>query len=489
MIGASLIAAALLTSAASNAATTTRTADCLSVPKGFSSLAVKAAAAPASLWKGWIYGDDIKMTVAPHDALFDQPVAVRVHGLKPGQPLTLKASATDRQGRTWSASAIFVADTHGEIDAGRMAPQYGDYSGVHAMGLVWAMKPEGVKNPAYALFIPKDHHIEFAALARGKLLAQATLTRSHVAPNVRHIQVNTDGLVGDLFLPTTPGKHPGIVVLGGSEGGLHPQVEEAALLAAHGYAALGLAYFQGGMGIRTKNPRLAGLPKMLVEIPLEYFVKAADWLKQQPGVDAHEVAIMGWSKGAEAALVTAALFPRDFQAVLAYAPSSVAWFGLQYRGPATSSWTLDGNPLPWATPIVDPALFTGGKPISFTPGYAAGLEDTAAVSKAAIPVERIAGPVLLISGTDDQMWPSAVMARQIMQRLAAHDHAYADESLCYRGAGHMILPPYRPTVTTGVTAGPMTILLGGSQIAYAFANPDSWHKVLRFLQTALQETP
>lgn len=463
--------------------------DCLKTPVDFSSPAVLASAAPASLWKGWTYASSVTLNATPVAELMDQPVTIRVSGLKPGEPVTLRASMSDYQKLTWSAEATFVADDQGTVDVTRDAPKYGSYSGAHAMGLVWSMLPENVKNPQATLYGPPTeitgYPLKLEALANQKVLARVTLTRYLQAPGVTKTQVTAEGLVGELYTPATPGPHPAVVVLGGSEGGLYPQVNEAALLASHGYIALGLAYFQGFTG--ANDPRLASLPKMLVNIPLEYFVKAAQWLKQQPGVDPHHLAIMGWSKGAEAALITAATFPKEFQAVIGFMPSSIVWSGIEYGpGPISSSWTLRGKSLPWANPVMNPTMFTSGKPLAFVGSYQAGLKDTAAVEKAMIPVEQIAGPVLLVSAGDDQIWPSPLMAQQIMQRLAAHHHEYADESLCYIGAGHAILPPYRPTNASVVAVPGGSFAFGGNPLAYAFADQDAWSKVLTFLHKALQ---
>jgi len=109
----------------------------------------------------------------------------------------------------------------------------------------------------------------------------------------------------------------------------------------------------------------------------------------------------------------------------------------------------------------------------------------ATVGKAVLPVERIAGPVLLISAGDDRIWPSCLMAQQLMQRLNAHRHAYADESLCYTGAGHLVLPPYRPTNANATAFLGGSILFGGKPTACAYADRNAWNKVLAFLHTAL----
>src|SRR4030095_3905432 len=77
-------------------------------------------------------------------------------------------------------------------------------------------------------------------------------------------------------------------------------------------------------------------------------------------------------------------------------------------------------------------------PLELTPMFLKSLEDRAAVEAAAIAVESIRGPVLLISGEDDRLWPSPVLAEIAAARLAAHTHAVTH--LRYSGAGHMIGP-------------------------------------------------
>ena len=71
-------------------------------------------------------------------------------------------------------------------------------------------------------------------------------------------QVEEEGLVSTLFSPTTPGPHPAEIALGGVGGGLREGSAES--LAPESFAALSPAYF----GVE-------GLPRELVEIPLEYF--------------------------------------------------------------------------------------------------------------------------------------------------------------------------------------------------------------------------
>jgi hypothetical protein len=121
--------------------------------------------------------------------------------------------------------------------------------------------------------------------------------------------------------------------------------------------------------------------------------------------------------------------------------------------------------------------------VAYTPLFLASIEDAAACEAAAISVERIAGPVLLISGEDDQLWPSSPLADMVMMRLRAHGHPYADVHLRYPGAGHLIGVPGLPTT---INSRPHPILgkvfdYGGTPREQAYANADSWARVLAFL--------
>jgi dienelactone hydrolase len=95
-----------------------------------------------------------------------------------------------------------------------------------------------------------------------------------------------------------------------------------------------------------------------------------------------------------------------------------------------------------------------------------------------IPVERIGGPVLVIAGGDDRLAPSVAMAEAIMGRLARNRHAYGDSILTYPEAGHSIALPY-------LAVAPR-LSLGGTPVAIAHADRDSWSRVLRFFAESLR---
>jgi dienelactone hydrolase len=294
--------------------------------------------------------------------------------------------------------------------------------------------------------------------------------------------IEEEGLVGTLFHPDAPDPHPTVIVLGGSGGGL--KEGSAAALASEGFTALALAYF----GI---DP----LPPELVEIPLEYFSEAIAWLKDQPAVDPDRIAVMGNSKGAELALLLGAMHPEDIRAVVGYAPSAVVWqspsFDLRSIRQPRSSWSLEGDPVPFVR-FAPPRFkdMTGmirllvGRPMAFRPFYERSLDDEDAVAAASIAVERIEGPMLLISGTDDQVWPSTPLSEMVIERLEEHDHPFRHEHLRYEGAGHLMVPGLQ-TGTNPESLG--RVKLGGSSEANEFASADSWPKVLDFLEDYLEK--
>jgi len=164
------------------------------------------------------------------------------------------------------------------------------------------------------------------------------------------------------------------------------------------------------------------LPADLRGIPLEYFGKAFQWLSTQPGrVVPNDYAVMGVSRGAELALLLGSRY-REVTAVVAIAPSSVVFPGpptgtFDALGAQHSAWSfntkeLSSVPMSYSWTTLR-GLITGER----TRMFEQALRNSQRVKAAAIPVERIQGPVLMVSFKRDQIWPSTLMSEQIMQRL------------------------------------------------------------------------
>src|SRR5262249_40416242 len=158
------------------------------------------------------------------------------------------------------------------------------------------------------------------------------------------------------------------------------------------------------------------LPRGLVNIPLEYFGKAIAHVRAAIAPRNDFVAVYGTSRGGELALLVASLYA-DIRAVVAVVPSGVVGGALGRSEPRDrpprGAWPLAGKPLPdmlennryW---VADPVRFQS--PIKDTPRVLDAMRDLDAVERATIAVERINGPVLMVSGRDDQVWPSFELA-------------------------------------------------------------------------------
>lgn len=277
------------------------------------------------------------------------------------------------------------------------------------------------------------------------------------------------GLVGYFMRPAdTQGVLPGVIVLGGSEGGLDPAVrKEAQLIADHGYAVLQLGYFGA-----------PHLPETLQLIPLEYFMKAVAWLRTQPGVDAAHIGIVGTSIGGEVALLVGAHDPA-ITVVVAAVPSNAVWQGIGGwldQNPA-SSFSLAGEPLP------DLPFGWTGKMHDIFNRYARGLAALPQHPSALIPVEAINGPVMLICGERDTIWPSCVMAAAAAARLRQRGFPHSVAFLDFPEAGHAVFgPPMAPNDPEYPNLGG----LGGSAAANNAARQVDWPRFLAFLDAALK---
>ena len=283
-----------------------------------------------------------------------------------------------------------------------------------------------------------------------------------------------NGLVANFYRPSKSGTRPGIIVIGGAGGGLGSASAVGSLLAERGYAALALAYFG-----------LEYLPARLEEIPLEYFKSAIEWMRSQPIVEPSKIGLVGTSKGGEAALLVSATY-EEIRAVVAYSPSHVVFQSINEAwSDATaskSSWTLGGKPVPFVRFQIDNDCI---ERYGFYVGlYLGSLQDRQAVERAVIPVERINGPVLIASGTDDAIWPSSMMCERIAERLKQRHFAFSIRHFSYDGAGHLLAGPSRLAPASPSGAGDMAI--GGTEEANAAARDDAWAQVCTFFGTYLK---
>ncbi|HUU06373.1 MAG TPA: acyl-CoA thioester hydrolase/BAAT C-terminal domain-containing protein [Patescibacteria group bacterium] len=421
-----------------------------------------------------------EIIATPAVALYGEPFSWKVTGLRPGERVTVKAYSRDAKMVSWESAAVFEADASGEVEIGGRAPVSGSYSGADIFGLLWSMQPENadVKKPinyrnngiaGWTVNLKAENSTGISAVTRFRCVYQR--------PNEALVRVplDQDGLSGFLYYPAEGGPFPGVIILGGSEGGLFEP--RARAFAANGFAALTLAYFN-----------YANLPDELVKIPLEYFDSAIAWMKAQPQVDPGRLGIVGGSKGGELALLVASR-NSELKAVVAMTPAAHSWEGhsLRFFSPdyqPVSSWSLGGRPLPFVPFKVsaqEKEIYGRGELASFVPFFRDGLAqaDAATVAKAAIPVEKIAGPILLISGSDDRIWPAGAFCAAIAARLEKAGFPHQVRHLSIENGGHNSCVPFLITANHGllIDGDPS----GGSPRADAQGGYRSWAETMAFL--------
>ncbi|WP_257039931.1 acyl-CoA thioester hydrolase/BAAT C-terminal domain-containing protein [Streptomyces sp. TLI_55] len=275
----------------------------------------------------------------------------------------------------------------------------------------------------------------------------------------------TDPWEGVLVAPAC-GSDIGVVVLAGSSGRV--ERERARILAEQGMTAMAIRWFGG-----------PGQPPGICEIPLEIFTTAVDFLQAN---GAERVGILGISKGAEAALLTAVHDPR-VDVVIALSPTFHVWCnvgpgrdGAQH--PYRSSWTWREQALPFV-PMDDswtPAEPDSG-PVAIRGWYERSARAFAHLLPAAeIPVDKARADLLLVAGGDDAMWPSLPFAEQLARRRRS---AGATVRLIARhDAGH------RPRLP-GESRAPASpqFLYGGTAEADALLGAAAWPQILNMLRS------
>lgn len=375
----------------------------------------------------------MKIAIDSAGPTMDLPFTVEV-----SEEVTLRVDAYDMMRRRWTATG------RGTTFDGRI------------LGQLTLAEPG---YPPLLLTAPPEPFVLELTASAGDEVATVRFERATVAAGVKR--------VGATYLPADP--VAGLLLLSGA-GGMALE-GQAALLASHGYATTAVTYFGGD-----------GQSSTLTGIDIDQFGATIETLRRL--VPGRRIGVAGVSRGSELALLLATRHP-ELSAAIAYVPSTHLHSGIgAHPGEGVlgivddPAWVCAGTPLPFLRPDGKTDLTVDGG-VATIGDYRAQLRS--ADPAAAIPVERINGPVFLVGAGNDQVWPSADAVSTLSERLGDHPH----QSLVYPDAGHFLslMTPYLPSPSSVGMPGTETVMhYGGTPQADADARTDAWTHLLAFLE-------
>lgn len=217
---------------------------------------------------------------------------------------------------------------------------------------------------------------------------------------------------------------PLIVGFGGSEGGNSWSTDywrtTREKFIEKGYAFLAIGYFGA-----------KGTPDTLQKIAIEDVHNAIEAATMHKDIDNQKIAIVGGSRGADLALLLGSYY-KDIKCVVGIVASHVTFPGNTTHF-TTSTWTFNKRELPFVPVNEEAVPFLIKRDLRGT--FETMLKDTLAAEKAVIKVEKINGPILLVSATRDEICPSTPMADKMIARLKANNFKHYVEHIAIEG-GH-----------------------------------------------------
>ncbi len=407
--------------------------------------------------------------ILPPFAVEDEPVSLQATDLAPGRRVILEVERTTQDGARAISRSEFQAGGDGRIDPALTAPISG-YEGIDASGPFWSMVPQRQSS---------------AATERGTLSVRILDGKEVLAESRIPLRATSPGVVSEdigafpgarLYRPAGPARVPVIVVLGGSEGGTYFGRFLAPKLAARGYAALALPYYNSGWG----GSPIVGLPTSFQDIEVERLAEVREWIALRTDLDRRAIGVYGVSKGGEFAMLAASRFPW-LKCVIGIVPSDVVWEGWGSASPegTRSSFAWRGKPIPF-TPYKGMAaafegLARGERRTLVGPHLDGRRENPKRAAAARIAVENHIGPMLVAGGDADTTWPSGEMTRAIAERRVAVGRPTV--SLTFADAGHGL---------AGTGWGPMAFGGQGADVQkQALAQARTWRETLRFLSDVM----
>ncbi|XP_030608344.1 acyl-coenzyme A thioesterase 5-like [Archocentrus centrarchus] len=396
--------------------------------------------------------------------LFDEPIRVKVAGLKSRQVVTMRARSTDDKGVVFSSAATYRADESGEVDLNRDPSLRGSYVGIEPMGLLWSMTADTLHKRLQKTNALNPYVVKFSVHeeeGEGRMLAEATNERLLMGDGVSRVPIKEGNIRGVLFTPPGRGPFPAMLDMYTLGGGLSEK--RASLLASRGFLVLTVALYGHD-----------DLPKVVKEIHLDYLEEAVEFLKKHDKVSGKGIGVISISKSGDLALSVASYLAGVEATVWINACSANIILPLYYKKRQIHSTVqLDMK-----------KIFSTGSGDLITK-YAVTNPVAEENKGSLIPIECAKGHFLFAAAEDDLNWDSKAFMDEMVERLKHHGKENFD-SVSYPGAGHYLEPPYGPYCPSSfhVVVG-KPVRWGGKPKSHAAAEVHLWKKIQDFFRIHL----
>ncbi len=241
------------------------------------------------------------------------------------------------------------------------------------------------------------------------------------------------GFVGHLAEPDGGSDRAVIVIMGGEQSIL-PGIKFAERFADYGITGLSVSLFGA-----------PGLPESPDQIPVDMFIPAADYLRNVKHID--HISVYGQSMGSIFA-VLAAQYIGGFENLIMVSPTHVHFEGTlkdkkTMTGRSVATWQGEDVPFVKADfgKVKATKYYTHPdakcKVLGMWVAYHDAYQYEIAVEAAKLSVEKSGARVLLITGDEDEAWPSEYSVRMIESDLKAAGYSKDVKVIVYPHGSHL----------------------------------------------------
>ena len=297
-------------------------------------------------------------------------------------------------GTLWNSFATFKSNNDGVIDILTNKPLKGScYNQVDNSGLFWSMKMV-TSDLHYTSFLKridslKDEHLYIDIVFEDSIILSKEIVRISVDESVSIDTISIDGTDVFLYKGLQGKDKPILITLGGSEGGSFWGNLISGALSSRGFYSLSIPYVN-----------IPNQPTTFENIDLKLFESAISFLRKH--YPSQKIIPIGVSRGGELSLLISSMFGLD--GAIAYCPSNVVWSGYSKykRIQDFPAWVIEEKEIPYISAKMPPFGKFSSDHYMYTMKYSKNLPF--------IEVEKILGPILLITGQDDRVWPANYMS-------------------------------------------------------------------------------